>query len=146
MIAWLRQRNPLRCAGTPLPANVLLAAKLIVVCALGLGYVGKVPEPFLPLLTIFDLVERPDLFRRVLQAVMLVASISLLINIRVRTSSLLVGLVFLLGPLSARTSYTNGKFFCACILLLIGLWTGRHFLGLLRDHGIIPGYWKPPHP
>ena len=42
MSPWLRDRNPLRCAGTPLPANVLLAAKLIVLSAFALGYVGKV--------------------------------------------------------------------------------------------------------
>ncbi len=122
MNAALLKRNPLNIYGTALPPNLLLMAKLIVTLLLVKGYFYKIQSPFLPLVPVFEYVPWPYAFKLGLQTVFVVASLLLLINVRVRTSAFLVGLVFLLVPLGARGSYTNGLFFCASVLMIIGLY------------------------
>jgi hypothetical protein len=118
MNATLWKRHPLNIYGTALPPNLLLMAKLIVVLLLVKGYFYKIHSPFLPLVPVFEYVPWPYAFRIGLQSVFVVASIALLLNVRVRTAAFLVGLVFLLVPLVTRGSYTNGLFFCASMLML----------------------------
>ena len=121
MSATLRKRNPLNIHGTALPPNLLLVAKLIVVLLLVKGYFDKIHSPFLPLVSVFEDVPWPYAFKLGLQGIFVFASGALLLNVRVRTAAFLVGLVFLLVPVVARGSYTNGLFFCASVLMLIGL-------------------------
>lgn len=133
----LGARSPLRIGGTTLPPNVLLAAKLVIVCLLLKEYLGKIPEPFLPLVPAVDALPRPDLVRLALQGTFLLGATGLMLNVRVRTSALLAGGVVLLGPLVARGVYTNGDFFCACMLILIGLFDRRHGIAFLRAQFVL---------
>jgi hypothetical protein len=129
--------NPLRCTGAPLPGNLLLAAKLMVGGLLVLGCARKIPEPFLPLLPSFESFPWPEVFRRTLQIAFCLSALGITFNRSVRVSCFVAGLVFLIGPLSARATYTNGKFFCACMLIFIGLYHLRHSVWLLRAQLVI---------
>jgi len=129
--------NPFRSTGTSLPGNLLLMAKLMVGCLLVMRYVQKIPEPFLPLLPLFESFPWPRVFQRTLQIAFCLAALGIFFNRSVRVSCLVAGLVFLIGPLSARATYTNGKFFCACMLILIGLYHARHSVWLLRAQFVV---------
>lgn len=137
MRAALWRHHPLNIHGTELPPNLLLMAKVFVVLLLTKGYVFKIKAPFLPLLPLFDHVPWPYALSLGLQCVFVVASVALLLNIRVRMSAFLVGLVFLLVPLMARGSYTNGTFFCASILMLTGFHHNSMSMWLLKMQIVI---------
>ncbi len=121
----LSSLNPLRCDGTPLPPPILLMCKLIVFCLMLRGYVEGIPEPFLPMLPMFDAIPRPDLFRQGSILIFLCASVGLLFNRSVRTCALLAGAIFLLQPLTSRVTFFYGNFFCASMLILSGLYDDR---------------------
>lgn len=137
MNATVWKRHPLNIHGTALPPNLLLMAKLIVVLLLTKGYFDKIQSPFLPLVSVFEYIPWPYAFKLGLQSVFVVASLTLLVNIRVRTSAFLVGLVFLVVPLVARGSYTNGHFFCASMLMLTGLYHNALSVWLLKMQIVI---------
>lgn len=120
-VSWLARRDPLRITGTSLPPAVLLACKLLVLSLMLRGYVSKLPEPFLPILRVFELLPRPDLFRQGMMLSFVVAGLALLFNVCVRTSAFLAGLVFLLEPLVSRVAFYYGNFFCGAILFLAAL-------------------------
>lgn len=135
--SWWAGWNPLRCTGTALPPSVLLAAKLIVLSLLLMGYVAKIPEPFVGIWPIFERLPRPDLVRLAMQVVFVIAAIGLLVNRSVRVCALAAGVVFLLIPLVSRGDYTNGKFFCGATLTLMGLYHDRRSIWLLRAQFVI---------
>ena len=124
--------NPLRLGGTPLPVPLLLAAKLIVVTMLATGHVSTLPDPFLPFLSVFDRIGNPELFRVALQILFLVASVSLLLNRRVRLASFVVGMTILVGIASSRIYWANNTFFMGAFLTLIGLYASQRSVWLLR--------------
>jgi hypothetical protein len=117
----LARFDPLRITGTALPPAVLLACKLLALSLILRGYVPKLPEPFLPIVRVFEHVPRPDLFRQALVATFLVAATALVLNVCVRTSAFFAGLVFVLEPLVSRVAFYYGNFFCGAILLLSAL-------------------------
>lgn len=117
--AW-RSMNPLRCSGTDLPPNLLLMAKILVVGLALKGYWGGLPEVFLPMVPILEALD-PAVFRRVLQAGFAIAGAALLLNLRVRVSCMVLGLVFLLAIAASLPYYRNATVYAGCILLLAGL-------------------------
>ena len=117
----LERFDPLRITGTALPPAVLLACKLLALSLILRGYVPKLPEPFLPILRVFEHVPRPDLFRSALMVTFVVAATALVLNVCVRTSAFFAGLVFLLEPLVSRVDFYYGNFFCGAILFLSSL-------------------------
>ncbi len=124
--------NPLRLGDTPLPAPLLLSAKLIVVSMLATGHVRTLPDPFLPFLSVFDRIGDPAVFRTTLQILFLVGSASLLLNRSVRLASLVVGATVLVGIASSRIYWANNTFFCGAVLALIGLHASSRSIWLLR--------------
>lgn len=127
-----RTLDPLRIVGTELPPNSLLTAKLMVLGLMLHGYLGKLPEPYLPMWPIFDHVSRPDLFRHGLQITFVLGAIGVLLGRFVRTGAFLCGAVFFLEPLVNRLVFYYADFFCACTLLLVALHTPRVGPWLIR--------------
>jgi hypothetical protein len=117
----IRSLNPLRCSGTELAPNLLLAAKLIALPELWFNAPGSLPEPFLPFVPVFDWVGHPVLVQRGLQALAYAGAVGILVNLRVRAACLALGSAILLSILSNRGSYYNNALYCSCVLLLIGL-------------------------
>ena len=128
--------NPLRCGGTALPANLLLAAKLIALCLLLTNHVRLLPDPFLPFLPIFDQLP-PLAFQRTLQVAFVVSAVALLFNRSVRVSSLVLGLTIILAVVSSKAYYGNNKLFCGCMLFLTGLHQPGQSPWLLRYQLVI---------
>jgi hypothetical protein len=133
----LARHNPLRCAGTALPPNLLLAAKLVFLCLVLKGYVRAIPEPFLPMLSLFDQLPRPDLVRLGLQTMFVTGGLAVWFNLAPRLGAFAAGAALLLAILGARTFYTNGTFFCAALLMLTGLYQDRRGLWLLRAQFVV---------
>ena len=121
--------NPLRLSGTALPPNLLLVAKLLVLGMLLRGYVGSLPEPWLPMWPIFDRLPRPDLYQRATQVIFVLGAVCLLLNRCVRSAAFACGLVFFLAPIASRTMFYYAEFFCACMLMLVGAY--QHPLGIV---------------
>lgn len=114
-------RNPFRVTGTPMPPNLLLMCKLLVVAILGTGHIRLLPEPFLPFIDGLDRLTDPDVFRIALQTVAVVSALALLLNRCVRASALVLGSCFLVAVVSSKAYYGNNKTFCGLALLLAGL-------------------------
>ena len=112
--------HPLRCTGTALPPQLLLVAKLLVLSLFLNGYVQKLPERWLPMWRLLDALPSNGV-RVALVFVACAAGIALFLNRWVRTASFLVGLVFFLQPIVCRAHFFYADFFCALILMLIGL-------------------------
>jgi hypothetical protein len=121
----LSSLNPLRCDGTSLPMPILMMCKLIVIFLLLGNYVEGLPAPFLPMLSLLDEIQRPDLFRQASIIVFLCASVGLLFNRSVRICALLAGTIFLLQPFVSRVTFFYGNFFCGSMLFLSGLYDPR---------------------
>jgi hypothetical protein len=130
--AELARSNPFRLTGTALPPNVLLAGKMIVLCLALLGYPEKLPEIHLPMIRAFDLVPDRAAFRTAMIVAFYAGAVGLLLNRWVRASAFLAGFVFLLEPLVARAHVWYGNFFCAAMLILMGLHREPIGLYLLR--------------
>ena len=114
--------NPLRCSGTELAPNVLLAAKLIALCLLITNHQARLPgEPFLPFLPFLEVFRAPFPFEIVVKGVFFGAALALLFNRNVRASALLLGGVILLSVVSSKAYYGNNKLFCGLFLVLTGL-------------------------
>jgi hypothetical protein len=135
--AELARSNPFRLTGTALPPNVLLAGKMIVLCLALLGYPEKLPEIHLPMIRAFDLVPDRAAFRTAMIVVFYAGAVGLLLNRWVRASAFLAGFVFFLEPLVARAHFWYGNFFCAAMLLLMGLYREPIGIYLLRWQMVI---------
>jgi hypothetical protein len=128
--------NPLKCGGTALPVNLLLAAKLIALTLLLTNHVRLLPEPFLPFVPALDRLP-PLLFQRTLQVFFVLSALMLLLNRWPRLSSLTLGACILLGVVASKAYYGNNKTFCGLILLLIGLYQPGQQPWLLRYQLVI---------
>jgi predicted DCC family thiol-disulfide oxidoreductase YuxK len=114
--------NPLRCSGTELAPNVLLAAKLIALCLILTNHHTRLPaDPFLPFLPFLEALGPPFPFEVVTKGVFFGAALALLFNRNVRTSALLLGGVIILCVVASKAYYGNNKLFCGVFLLLAGL-------------------------
>jgi hypothetical protein len=120
-MALLSSLNPLRCSGTKLPPNLLLAAKLIALPLLWFNAPGGIPEPFLPFLSIFDRIGHPALVQGALRIAAYIGAIGIALNQAVRLSCILLGGAMMLSILSCRGSYYNNAVFYSLVLILIGL-------------------------
>jgi hypothetical protein len=114
--------NPLRVAGTSLPANLLLMAKIIVLVFVLSGGLLSLPRPFLPFIPGLDQILPADEARIGFQFLAAAFAVALVFNRFVRTSSFIVGAVILIAILSSRTYYENNRLFAGLILLMTGLY------------------------
>jgi hypothetical protein len=112
--------NPLRCTGTALPPHLLLVAKLLVLSLALNGYVQGLPERWLPMWSIFDALPEQSV-NAGMKVLFSAAGIALFFNQWVRAASFLAGLVFFFEPIVCRTHFFYADFFCALVLMLIGL-------------------------
>ncbi|HLJ14320.1 MAG TPA: DCC1-like thiol-disulfide oxidoreductase family protein [Bryobacteraceae bacterium] len=123
--------NPLRCAGTALPANLLVMAKTIAIALLLTNHVKLLPRPFLPFLPWLDRIPG-IVFQDTLRVAFLVSAVALLFNRSVRLSSFLLGMTMLAGVVASKAYYGNNKTFTGLILVLTGLYEPKRGPWLLR--------------
>ena len=112
--------NPLRCGGLELPTNLVIMVKAIAIALLLTRHFLLLPDPFLPFIPGMDLIPGAW-FQRGMQALMVGAAVALLLNVRVRLTSFLLGMSLLLSVVASKAYYGNNKTFCGLILLLASL-------------------------
>jgi methylamine utilization protein MauE len=125
--------SPIRCQGTPLPANLLLLAKLIIICLFFFSEWKHFKVPFLPFLPIFDLARSIDYFPSVLSVCFFSGALLVFFNRYVRMGCLLVGLSLIIAILAVRFEFRNHAVFASFLLILISLYdkkSGPVFLRL----------------
>jgi hypothetical protein len=128
----LAARNPLRVSGTVLPANLLLAAKLLALVFILKRNPGKFPEPFLAFIPALEQLGSPELFQAGLQLVFYAAAFLLFFNWHVRAACLVLGVDILLSVLVSRANYSNNQTYTALFFILSGLYDPRLGVSLLR--------------
>ena len=112
--------NPLRCGGLDLPTNLVIMVKAIAIALLLTRHFLLLPDPFLPFIPGMDLI--PGVwFQRGVQTLMVGAAVALLLNVRVRLTSLLLGMSLLLSVVASKAYYGNNKTFCGLVLVLASL-------------------------
>jgi hypothetical protein len=114
-------RNPFRVTGTELPPNVLLMAKILVICFIINLHWADLPDHFLPFLSIFDHAGPPILFKRLLQVVFFAGALCVLFNYRVRAACLVLGGLMFVAIISSRPYFENNRTYVGCLWLLAGL-------------------------
>jgi hypothetical protein len=124
--------NPIRCRGTQLPANLVIVAKVVIICFILFAEWRHFKIPFLPFLSIFDLARPFESFSVVLCVCFFSGSFLVLFNRSVRAGCLMVGLATIIAILAARFEYRNHAVFASFILILIGLHNEKHGLALIR--------------
>jgi predicted DCC family thiol-disulfide oxidoreductase YuxK len=124
--------NPFKIIGTELPPNLLLMVKVIAICFLLSGQWAELPDHFLPFISLFDHLGSPLVFQHVLRLLFAGASVALLLNRRVRTCCIVLGLVILVAMFSSRTYYGNNRLFTGLIFFLTGLYEPGHSPWMVR--------------
>jgi predicted DCC family thiol-disulfide oxidoreductase YuxK len=144
----------LRCGGTGLPTQLVVLAKILILCELWTNQVAGLPGHFLPFLPFFEYLGSPEVFQRTLQVLFLVASFGILFNRRVQACCLLFGLVIITAMLSSRVYFGNNRFYVGCLLYLIGLYTPKFgprliqfqvvliYFGAALNKILLPDWWS----
>lgn len=132
--------NPLDIRGTPLPPNVLLAAKLVVVVFLIKG-LWQLTDPFLPFLGFLGHLTSPQVFQHALQVIWLLAAAALLMNQWVRSSCCVLGGTILVALFASQAYRTNNLTFSGLLLLLIGLSDRRTAWTIIRMQLAVLYFW-----
>lgn len=112
--------NPLRCGGLELPTNLVIMVKAIAIALLLTRHFLLLPDPFLPFIPGMDLIPGAW-FQRGMQALMVGAAVALVLNVKVRLTSFLLGMSLLLSVVASKAYYGNNKTFCGLMLILASL-------------------------
>ena len=102
--------------------NTLLMCKLLLLLLVIHGFQSMISDPYIPFLLGLDAFRsQPGLFEFFLKATFFGAGLSLLCNVRVRTSAIVLGATVILAIVASRPMYRNHIFIVGCLLLLAGL-------------------------
>ncbi|NRA94377.1 MAG: HTTM domain-containing protein [Psychroserpens sp.] len=108
--------------GTKLHPNVLLMCKLLVILMTTHHMFFKIDDPHIPFIPALDMLhDYPGVFKSVLRTIYACSVFALLFNIKVRTASIVTGIVVILSILASKPLFFNHSFICACALFLAGL-------------------------
>jgi hypothetical protein len=132
--------NPLAVRGTPLPPNVLLAAKLVTLVFLVKG-LWRLTDPYLPYVHFLGDLASPHVFQHTLQIVWLVAAACLFLNRFVRVSCAVLGGAILVAVLASDAYRTNNLTFSALLLILIGLSDRKTASTIIRAQLVVLYFW-----
>lgn len=132
--------NPFRVRGTPLPPNVLLAAKVVTLVFLITGG-WRLTDPYLPFIGFLGDLASAGTFQHTVQAIWLIAAACLLLNQLVRPSCVVLGGTLLLAQLSSQAYRTNNLTFTALLLLVIGLSDRKTAMMFIRAQLVVLYFW-----
>lgn len=118
---------PLRVVGTSMLPNILLMCKLAFVMLCLYGFVGYINDPHIPFLKLFDQLRAyQNVFKLIMRLVFLLSGVLLLLNVRVRSMSILLGITIILILLSSKPVFRNHLFILGCFFFLAGLSNKKH--------------------
>lgn len=114
--------KPFQFEGTKMHPNVLLMCKLLVILLTAHHIIFKISDPFIPFIPALDWFnEHPNVFKYTLRTVYTLSAFALFFNFKVRTASILIGLVVLINIVASKPLFFNHTFICGCALFLAGL-------------------------
>ncbi|MBR9844771.1 MAG: HTTM domain-containing protein [Algicola sp.] len=114
--------RPFQFEGTKMHPNVLLMCKLLVILITAHHIFFKISDPFIPFISALDWFNKyPNVFKYSLRCIYALSAFALLFNIKVRTASIVTGLVVILNILASKPLFFNHTFICGCALFLAGL-------------------------
>lgn len=114
--------RPFQFEGTKLHPNILLMCKLLIILMTAHHMFFKIEDPFIPFIPALDWFHNyPNIFKYVMRATYAVFGFMLLFNIKVRTSSIVLGIVVIINILASKPLFFNHNFICGCALFLAGL-------------------------
>lgn len=114
--------RPFQFEGTKMQPNVLLMCKLLVILLIAHHIFTKIADPFIPFIPALDVFNTyPNVFNYTLKSLFTISAFALLFNIKVRTASIIIGLVVILNTLASKPLFYNHSVICACALILAGL-------------------------
>lgn len=114
--------NVFKVEGTNMKPNLLLMCKIFVLLLYAHSFYSYLSDPFLPIIPFFDSFNSiSNLFEYISKGLFLIASICLLFNIKVKTMSILLGLVIIFNLLASKPLFRNHLFIIGCMLFLSGL-------------------------
>lgn len=113
---------PFKVNYTEMSPNLLLMCKIFVVLLYTHGFYTYLNDPFLPVIPVLDKLNSiPFLFKYLSKIIFLLASLSLLFNVRVRTMSIVLGTIIILNLMASKPMFRNHLFIIGCFLFLAGL-------------------------
>ncbi|MCK5443429.1 MAG: HTTM domain-containing protein [Maribacter sp.] len=96
--------------------------KLMFVLVFVHSFYGYLSDPFLPFLPFLDNFHKfPGVFEYFQKAIFAISGILLLLNFRVKSMAIVLGLCIILALLSSKPLFRNHLFICGCVFLLAGL-------------------------
>jgi len=114
--------RPFQFEGTKMHPNVLLMCKLTVILLTTHHIFFKIEDPFIPFIPAMDVFnDYPNIFKYTLRCLYVIGAFAVLFNIKVRTASIVTGVVVILSILASKPLFFNHAFICACALVLAGL-------------------------
>ena len=114
--------SPFKFEGTKLHPNILLMCKMLVYLMMAHHLFFKISDPFIPFIPVLDHFNTyPNVFKYLMRATFAISVFALIFNIRVRTASVIIGLVVIINILASKPLFFNHTLICGCALFLAGL-------------------------
>lgn len=107
---------------SPLPPNLLLAAKLMLLALWAKGYLTALPPRHLPFVQALELAGTPQQFRTALLTAIAIGAVLVVFELAPRLGCVLVGGALCLAIVGCRPLFANSRLYPACFLVLVGLY------------------------
>ncbi len=102
--------------------NILLMCKFLWLILIINGFFYKLNDPFLPFISYLDFFNQyPGIFKNSLRFMFILSGIMLLLNIKVRWNSVILGSIIIIGILASKPIFQNHVLIVGCILFLSGI-------------------------
>jgi len=122
---------------SPLPPNLLLASKLMLVALWAKDYLTVLPPRHLPFVAALDAAGTPAQYRLALLAAIALGAALIVFELAPRLGCLLVGGALGVAVVGCRPLFANSRLYPACFLVLLGLYEPRHGPTLVRAQVVL---------
>ncbi|MGS2727449.1 hypothetical protein ACU8DI_12635 [Psychroserpens sp. BH13MA-6] len=147
--------RPFQFEGTQMHPNVLLMCKLLVILLCIHHFFFKIEDPFIPFIQELDKFHAyPNVFKFISRTLFVLFTMTLMFNIKVRTSAIVIGLIVLMTTLASKPMFYNHVVICGCALFLAGLTNHKQppylliyqlsivYLGAALNKSLDPDWWS----
>jgi len=124
-------------AVSPLPPNLLLASKLMLLALWAKDYLTVLPPRHLPFVAALDAAGTPEQYRLVLLTAIGLGAVLIVFELAPRLGCLLVGGALCVAVVGCRPLFANSRLYPACFLVLLGLYEPRSGPTLVRAQVVL---------
>jgi hypothetical protein len=117
----LSRYYPWRFEQSEIAPNLLLMSKLLILIMIAYQYPIKLQDPYIPFIPALDYFHKiPGVYRGILLTGYLFSTIAIFCNVKIRTASIVLGIVVMLEQLASQPGFKNHVFVCGCFFILVG--------------------------